>query len=521
METSAEEFIALLIQSRLLDAESAQEALRQWRAAAGVDADDATQWRSWLVEQKLITAYQASLLGRGHTEGYFLRNYKILDRIGRGRMAGVYRAIDEIGNQVAIKVLPPSKAKDPILLARFQREARLVERLAHVNVMRAREVGEVDGFNYLVMDHLDGETLDAVLQRRVKLSVEESVDLLEQALSGLQHIHEQGLVHRDLKPGNIMLVPRPGPSEPDVTTGCILKILDFGLSRVANDDQTPEPVQELQLTAAGAMLGTSDYIAPEQARDARAADIRADIYSLGCVAYHLLAGRPPFPDKNAIRQMVRHATETPPSLEQTRPDAPAFLQKLLDRMLAKDPADRFTTPAEALHDLRAPSRATESFEAVQTLRIPPAVPSPMFAIGEPDSAVFDFKGADAPTTKQDVFTPLPAEAVTKTLTTANTPPENIHLPDRKSADNLGRADGRAGRPPSNETRTTAPIRTKGRATQERPRIDVELVAEAPIEPAPSSWRFSRRDAVMFVAGATTVLLALSLGALFSWITRGK
>ncbi len=521
METSAEEFIPLLIRSRLFDGASARAALMRWRAAAGAVADDAAQWRIWLVEQKLITTYQASLLARGHTEGYFLRNYKVLDRVGRGRMAGVYRAVDESGSMVAIKVLPPSKAKDPVLLARFQREAGLVARLAHVNVMRSREVGEVDGFNYLVMDYLHGETLDAILQRRSKLSIEESVDLLEQALCGLQHIHEQGLVHRDLNPSNIMLVPPPDSRQPDVTTGCIVKILDFGLSRLAADDQTPELVQDLQLTAAGAMLGTPDYVAPEQARDARAVDIRADIYSLGCVAYHVLAGRPPFPDKNSVRQTVRHATETPPRLEHTRPEAPAFLQKLLERMLAKDPADRFLTPAEVLQDLQASSRATELLEATQARQIPPAVPMSIVAMGQPASVVAGFKGADAPTTKQEVFTPPPDEVVTKTLTTANTPPEIVDLPKRASADKPTRVDGSPAHAPRKETNSATPIPRTVRATQERPKVDVELVAEAQVEPAPSSWRFSRRDAVMFVAGATTVLLATSLGALFSWIARGK
>src|SRR5262249_55084346 len=149
-----------------------------------------------------------SLLRRGHTEGFFLSQYKILDRIGRGRMAGVYRAKDAEGNVVAIKVLPPSKAKDPVLLARFQREARIAQTLAHLNVLRAREVGESSGFNYLVMDYLDGETLDSILQRRRKLGIDESIELLDQALSGLQHIHELGLIHRDLKPGNMMIIPR-------------------------------------------------------------------------------------------------------------------------------------------------------------------------------------------------------------------------------------------------------------------------------------------------------------------------
>src|SRR4051812_15240880 len=185
MGSSARDFLSILVRSRLLDQPSAEAALERWRNSTDVESDNASEWRRWLVSQELLTEYQSSLLGRGHTEGHLLGRYKILDRIGRGRMAGVYRACDDDDELVAIKVLPPSKAKDPVLLARFQREARLSERLDHPNVVRTRDVGAVDGFNFLVMDFLEGETLDVVLQKRGSLNVEEASDLLKQALCGL------------------------------------------------------------------------------------------------------------------------------------------------------------------------------------------------------------------------------------------------------------------------------------------------------------------------------------------------
>jgi eukaryotic-like serine/threonine-protein kinase len=521
MEPCAEELIPLLIKSRLFDALGAREAFQQWQASCGTLPDDASAFRSWMVEQKLLTEYQSSLLGRGHTDGFFLRDFKILDRIGRGRMAGVYRATDGAGSVVAIKVLPPSKAKDPVLLARFQREARLTERLLHLNIMRAREVGTVDGFNYLVMDYLDGEMLDAVLKRRGKLGIEESVKLLEQALTGLQYIHEQGLVHRDLKPGNMMLLPHPSPGQSDATTGCILKILDFGLSRDASDDSGAELVPDLQLTATGAMLGTPDYVAPEQARDAKSADIRADIYSLGCVAYHLLTGHPPFPDKNAIRQMVRHATEPPASLEETRPDAPASLQKVVNRMLAKDPADRFETPAEALQALRAPTLATEEIETVPGLQTTSAKPGHASAATEPASVEFNFKGTDTPTTKQEIFTALAEGATTKTALPANTPAEIVVEGPRHSRDRGAQPAKAAVRAPKHETQTATPFQPSKRATKEQPIIDLDLIARPTGVPPAPAWPATRRDWGMFALGMTTVLLALALGALFSWITRGS
>ena len=521
MEPCAEDLIPQLIKSRLFDSRGANEAFQQWQAAVGTVPDDASAWRSWLVEEKLLTAYQSSLLGRGHTEGYFLGDFKILDRIGRGRMAGVYRAIDRAGTVVAIKVLPPSKAKDPLMLARYQREARVTERLLHLNIMRAREVGAADGFNYLVMDYLDGEMLDAVLQRRGKLGIEESVKLLEQALAGLQYIHEQGLVHRDLKPGNMILVPRPSPGPPDVTSGCILKILDFGLSREAGDDSGGEMVPDLQLTAACAMLGTPDYVAPEQARDAKSADIRADIYSLGCVAYHILTGRPPFPDKNAIRQMVRHATEPPAPLEETRPDAPASLQKILNRMLAKNPADRFETPAQALQTLRAPTRATETIETVTALQSTSAKPGQAGTATEPASVEFNFKGADTPTTKQEIFTPVAAGIATKTSLSSNTPAEIVVVPKKNSHDRDPRPAKAVGATPRQETQTATPIQPSKRATREQPIVDLDLITRPSEVPPAPAWPATRRDWGMFAAGMTTVLLALALGALFSWITRGE
>src|SRR5262249_20791579 len=155
---------------------------------------------------------------------FFLGEYKILDRIGRGRMAGVYKAVHQLGQVVAIKVLPPSKAKDPRTLGRFTREARLALKLKHPNVVRAFQVGEVNGLHYLVMESLEGEPLEEVLQRRKRLSPAEAVRVVHQALVGLQHIHEQGLVHRDLKPSNLMLVPAPGSGQPDNTLRATVKV---------------------------------------------------------------------------------------------------------------------------------------------------------------------------------------------------------------------------------------------------------------------------------------------------------
>ncbi len=299
--------------------------------------------------REYLTPFQANRLARGQSDHFLLNQYKILDRIGKGRMAGVYKAVHRLGQVVAIKILPPSRARDPQTFARFQREARLAKQLDHPNLVRTFQTAVADDLYYLVMEYLEGETLQEVLQRRRQLPPAEAVRVSQQVLLGLQHIHEQGLVHRDLEPGNIMLVRaavQAGRTQPTV-----VKILDIGLGRAVFDQSAPA-AGGLRLTTAGTILGTPEYMAPEQGRDSHAVDIRADIYSVGCILYHCLTGQPPFPDKQVVRAMRRHAEETPAPLRQFNPYLPDGLQVIVDRMLAKDPAQRYPTPDDAARELQ-------------------------------------------------------------------------------------------------------------------------------------------------------------------------
>jgi len=351
--TTVTEFCDLIARSRL-QTEAEVVALQARWLATNPDADgDVDGFRRAVVAAKALTAYQAGLVQRGHTEGFFVGGYTVLDRVGRGQSAGVYKARHPSGQLVAVKVLPASKAKDAATLDRFLREGRLLTRLEHPHVVRAFQVGREGAVAFIAMEFLDGETLDELLDRRQRLPAPEAVRVVSQALAGLQHLHEKGVVHRDLKPANLMLTPAGQPT----TAAGTVKILDVGVGREsAADPATPGG----PLTGEGTILGTTDYLAPEQARDPRAADVRADIYSLGCVLFHLIAGRPPYQERTVLATVLKHATATPAPLATLGVDVPPGLQEVFDRLTAKTPGDRYATPASAEQALRPFLPADES-----------------------------------------------------------------------------------------------------------------------------------------------------------------
>jgi len=269
----------------------------------------------------------ASLVGE-------LGEYRLLEKLGEGGMGAVYKALHtRLEKVVALKTLRRSLMEDESLVSRFEREMKAVGRLNHPNVIQAYDAREIAGTRFLVTEFIDGVNLAELVRRRGPLRVADACELCRQASLGLQAAHEHGLVHRDIKPSNLMLT-RAGQ----------VKILDLGLARLQAAPQAAGTT-----TAAGQIMGTADYMAPEQVSDCHGVDIRADIYSLGCTLFTLLTGQVLFggPEHKAFfDKMAAHLLKPPPQLRQFRPEAPEPLSALLQRMLAKQPADRPSTPAE-------------------------------------------------------------------------------------------------------------------------------------------------------------------------------
>ncbi len=292
--------------------------------------------------------------------------YAINRVLGIGGMGVVYQAQHRIMDRpVALKVIHPQALGNAQALERFRREVRAAAKLTHPNIVTAYDADQAGKHHFLVMEYVEGTTLSRLVERKGRLPVVLACQAIRQAALGLQHAFEQGMVHRDVKPQNL-LMDRTGQ----------VKIMDFGLARIALGTDGEEVGR---LTTVGSMLGTPDYIAPEQANDSRNVDIRADLYSLGCSLYFLLAGRPPFPDGTPVSKMMSHLELEPTPLAELRPNLPVGLIEIVAKMMAKRPGDRYQTPAEVAEALlpftvKASSQAAHDGVAELAIAIePPSV----------------------------------------------------------------------------------------------------------------------------------------------------
>jgi CheY-like chemotaxis protein len=272
--------------------------------------------------------------------------YEILAELGRGGMSVVYKARHiHMDRLVALKVINQEFVKEPDALRRFQQEVRAAAQLFHPNIVMAFDSGQVGTMHFLAMEYVIGIDLAKLVRQNGPLPVAQACNYMRQAALGLQHAHEKGLVHRDIKPSNLLvtgLTPGENTAPPP---DAVVKILDMGLALLYRQQLGPTGAAA-ELTGEGKWMGTIDYMAPEQWKNAHRVDIRADLYSLGCTFYHLLTGQVPFPDEGFGEKMLKHYLEEPVPVEQLRADVPAPVGDVVRQLMAKQPEHRFQTPAE-------------------------------------------------------------------------------------------------------------------------------------------------------------------------------
>jgi serine/threonine protein kinase len=334
--TTTDDFLELVRKSGVVDDKRLGAYLSRARAAGPLPPEPA-KFAGLLVRDGILTHFQAEQVLQGKWRRFTIGKYKVLERLGAGGMGSVYLCEHKLmRRRVAVKVLPTAKADDPSSLERFYREARAVAALDHPNIVRAYDIDQDDKLHFLVMEYVDGSSLQDIIKKAGPMDVTRAAHYMRQSALGLQHAHESaGLVHRDIKPGNIL-----------VDRGGVVKILDMGLARFFHDED-----DILTKKYDENVLGTADYLAPEQALDSHGVDIRADIYSLGATFYYCLTGRTPFTEGTVAQKLIWHQTRQPKPIKQTRAEVPDELSALIERMMAKDPAQRPQTPLEVAEAL--------------------------------------------------------------------------------------------------------------------------------------------------------------------------
>lgn len=353
--STAANFLELVRQSQLISPDELNAAFAAFESASAKVKGDATaaDLARHLIRSSLITTWQADKLLSGKNKGFFLGKYKLLEPLGVGGMSFVYLAENQLlGQRRAIKVLPKSKVTDSSYLERFYREARAAAQLNHPNIVRTFDIDQQGDQHYMVMEFIDGEDLSSLVKRVGPLPINDAVDYLRQSAAALQHAHQAGLIHRDVKPGNLLLNKQRQ-----------VKLLDLGLAKFTDQ------LSNLTVVHNETLMGTADFLSPEQALHSHLVDRRADIYSLGGTFYFFVAGHPPFPDGTVAQRLVRHQSVEPPTLASLRPDCPAFLSQLCEWMMRKKVEDRCRDCGEILDYLekwqRDPNIALPSLQTRQ------------------------------------------------------------------------------------------------------------------------------------------------------------
>ncbi|MFN9770991.1 MAG: serine/threonine protein kinase [Planctomycetota bacterium] len=323
-ELSAKSFLGLVQKSGVVPADQLKQALAELsRRAAGkpVHLDQLTQF---LIGEGLITQWHYDKLLTRKYKGFFVGQYRLLSLLGTGGMSTVYLAEHTLsGQRRAIKVLPRARVNDKSYLDRFLREGRAAASLSHPNIVRIYDLANEEDVYYMVMEYVPGVDLHQKIQQEGPASIEDALKYLEQAAAGLAHAHSKQIVHRDIKPANLLL-----------TSEGSVKLLDLGLALFREDPES------LTLLHNEKVMGTADYLAPEQALNSHNVDPRADLYSLGCTFYYLLTGQPPFPEGSIAQRIAMHQSREPKPVRELRPDCPLPVEALCQRMMKKSPDER-------------------------------------------------------------------------------------------------------------------------------------------------------------------------------------
>lgn len=336
---SEKKFVEIVEKSKLVSKDRLRPLLDELeRKHGGKLPADADLIAKHLIAAGAITEWHCNKLLDGKYKGFHLGKYKLLDHLGAGGMSNVYLAEHTLmGRRQAIKVLPKNRVDDSSYLARFYREGKAIARLNHRNIVRVYDIDSEGATHYLVMEYVEGRDLQSIVESRGLPEFDAVADYMIQSAAGLQHAHDYGLVHRDVKPANLLVDPEG-----------VVKILDMGLALFSNDE-----LSSLTIAHNENVLGTADYLAPEQALNSHDVTASADIYGLGCTMYFLLTGHPPFPEGTLAQRIAMHQTRMPKDIRQERPEVPQELCNICFQMMQKKPADRYPKIADVADALIA------------------------------------------------------------------------------------------------------------------------------------------------------------------------
>ncbi len=332
IKITSEKLVELVRKSELAEPAAIDAALDAIRGENdGKLPADAMQLAKLLQQHQVVTRWHCDKLLQGKYKGFFLGKHKLLGHIGSGGMSSVYLAEHMMMHtKRAIKVLPQSRLGKSSYLARFQQEAKAIASLNHPNIVRAYDIDNQGDTHYIVMEYVDGDDLQTMVKKGGPMAFDKVADYIAQAAHGLQHAHDVGLIHRDVKPANLL-----------VNSAGRVKLLDLGLALFSDDKQA-----SLTIDYNDKVLGTADYLAPEQALNSHKVDARADLYGLGCTMYFLLTGQPPFPDGTIAQRIAKHQAQMPTDIRKLRPKCPGELEGICVKLLQKDPNFRYKSAAQ-------------------------------------------------------------------------------------------------------------------------------------------------------------------------------